>query len=77
MSMNDKIKLHGLFIDLKPFTALSILLMFDIKAVTNSKATLIDKISFGKILILLLFNYLLNYYKLSNALVNLHLIGNY
>lgn len=63
MSINDKIKLYGLSVRLKPFQALGILSMFDIEAVTNSGGILADEMDFGKVLILLLFSYLLIHHR--------------
>lgn len=75
MSINDKIKLYGLSVRFKPFQALDILSMFDIEAVTNSGGILADEMGFGKVLILLLFSYLLIHHRQSNASVNLFVIG--
>lgn len=77
MSMNDRIKLCGLSVRLKPFQVLSILLIFDIKIITNSESILIDEMGFEKVLILLLFSHLLIHRRQSNALVNLCIISGY
>ena len=59
MSIDDKIKLRGLFVGLRQFQALGILPMFNIEIVTNSEGILADEMGFGQVLILLLFSHLL------------------
>lgn len=74
MSMNNRIKLRGLFIKLKLFQVFGILFMFDIETVINNEGILADKRDFKKILILLLFNHLLIHHRQSNTLINLCII---
>lgn len=75
MSIDDRIKLRGVSLGLKPFQALGILSMFDIEAVTNIGGILGDEMGFRKVLILLLFSHLLIHHGQSNSLVNLCVIG--
>lgn len=58
ISINDRIKLYSFSLRFKPFQVLSILSIFNIKIVINNKGILANEISFGKVLIFLLFSYL-------------------
>ena len=69
------IKLYSRSVRLRLIQVFSVLLMFDIEVVTNSGGILANKIGFRMVLILLVFSYLLIYCRLSNALVNLCVIG--
>lgn len=69
--MNNKIKLSNLFLKLRPLKVFGILLIFDIKIFTNNLSILANKMSFRKLLILILFSYLLVNHGQSNVSVNL------
>lgn len=77
INMNDKIKLHNLSIELKPLQVFSILSIFNIEAIINSRNILANKMDFGKVLIFLLFRHLLVHHKQSTALVNLYVISSF
>lgn len=75
MSINDRIKLYDFSMGLKPFQVFDILSIFDLETIITSKDILADEIDFEKVLILLLFSYLLICHKQSNALINLYVIS--